>query len=272
MKRILCFLLFCFLVGCSSSNLPTEKYAQFRFYRNYTVENNELKVEIGNPLHSPLRVWVYNADEALQARFDKLNPVVLPAKTDTVLAFTGISELANEVRFGWAFGDPGTALKKEPLDLPFPTGRSYRVIQGNHGKFSHYTDYSRYAVDFALKVNDTICAATDGYVVGVIEQYEFGGKGDEWRPFSNYITMYDPNSGLYTQYVHLVKAGSFVEVGDPVKKGQPIGLSGLTGKTDIEHLHFNVLEPSAKGLKSTPFEFAGGVQSESLKRNDVIKK
>ena len=37
-----------------------------------------------------------------------------------------------------------------------------------------------------------------------------------------------------------------VELGDYVEKGQPIGISGMTGYTTIEHLHFNVKIPTNK--------------------------
>ena len=260
------------LVACQSTKLPTEKYYQFSYYRTFTLEEDVLKVEIQNPLYCPLRVWLKNEDADLQARFNKLNPVILPARKDTLLSFDGVTELQGEVNFGSSFGDPGKAIKEFPLELPFPDGKSYRVIQGNNSNYTHNTEYNRYAVDFSLLTNDTICAATDGYVVGVIEGYNVYGKGEQWNPYANFITLYDPESGLFTQYVHLVKDGSFVSVGDQVKKGQAIGLTGLTGNTDIEHLHFNCLIPNESGLESIPHTYEGGYQSQELKKNDVIEK
>ena len=56
-----------------------------------------------------------------------------------------------------------------------------------------------------------------------------------------FIAIYHTQSGLYTQYVHLNHKGVLVKLGDYVKKGQPIGISGMTGFTTIEHLHFNVI-------------------------------
>ena len=65
-----------------------------------------------------------------------------------------------------------------------------------------------------------------------------------------------------------------LSIGDKVKYGQAIGLSGMTGQTDIEHLHFNCLVPthSNKGLISIPFEFIGGYKSTELKKGDLIRK
>ncbi|WP_209390064.1 M23 family metallopeptidase [Chryseobacterium sp. RR2-3-20] len=127
-------------------------------------------------------------------------------------------------------------------------------MQGNNGNFTHNTPYSRYAVDFDMKVGDTITCADDGFVVGVIKDYEFGKNDKNWENFSNFITVYHPQSGLFTQYAHLKKNGNFVKVGDFVKRNQPIGLSGETGYVSGAHLHFNVLIPERnKTLVSVPY-------------------
>ncbi len=158
------------------------------------------------------------------------------------------------LKFNSVVGDLKKEIIKEKFSLPFPKNRSYKIIQGYNGSHSHNTDYSRYAIDFSLKINDTVCSAADGYVVGVIKDYELGGTTEDWIDYSNYITIYHPKSGLFTQYVHLIKNGSFVKVGDTVIKGQPIGLSGMTGYTTVPHLHFNVLKPDKKeGLVSTDY-------------------
>ena len=77
---------------------------------------------------------------------------------------------------------------------------------------------------------------------------------------------------LYTQYVHLTHSGSLVTVGDRVKAEQAIGLSGKTGQTDIEYLHFNVLKPNSTGMESVPIEFEQGYKGVDLKKGDWIKK
>ncbi|WP_187270930.1 M23 family metallopeptidase [Neolewinella aurantiaca] len=114
-------------------------------------------------------------------------------------------------------------------------------MQSYHGSFSHNNDGARYAIDFALSVGDTVCAAADGYVVGVIEGYEKGGNDSKWMDYANFINLYHPTKNVYTQYVHLKKNGSLVEVGDRVAAGQAIGISGATGWTSKPHLHFNVV-------------------------------
>jgi murein DD-endopeptidase MepM/ murein hydrolase activator NlpD len=109
--------------------------------------------------------------------------------------------------------------------------------------------------------------------VGVIKDYESAGTSKAWIDYSNYISIYHPKSSLFTQYVHLIKNGSFVKVGDTVTKGQPIGLSGMTGYTTVPHLHFNVLKPDKKeGLVSTDIDFEEGYKGTELTENATVKK
>ncbi len=88
------------------------------------------------------------------------------------------------------------------------------------------------------------------------------------------LTVYDPRSGFFIQYVHLIENGSFVKLGEKIEIGQPIGLSGMTGQTDTEHIHFNCLVPinNNDGLKSVPFEFIEGYKSTELTKGDLIEK
>lgn len=273
MKIFYSIILLSILISCKSSELPNKKYSQYQNKYSYSIENNTLKVQIENTLNCPLRIWMAYPEQTIQNRFNELNPILLSAKADTTIILSEISKLDHNIKFSSLLGDPQKVVQNIQLELPFKKDKEYRIIQGNNTKHTHSTNWSKYAIDFGLKTNDTVCSATDGFVVGVIDQYKYGGKGAKWRPYGNFITIYEPNSGLFTQYVHLTENGRLVSVGDRIEKGQAIGLSGKTGQTDIEHLHFNCLIPTTDkdGLKSIPFEFKVGYKSEDLKRNDLIK-
>jgi murein DD-endopeptidase MepM/ murein hydrolase activator NlpD len=263
-----------FILGCNATKIPSERYKQYEYYKSIAFENNQLKIDLKNPLHCPLRIWVFDDSNYLQATFDEINPIELGSKSDTLLVFSNIHRFEDKIHFSSLLGSTSKQIETIKIELPFPRNKKYRIIQGNNTDHTHNTDYSKYAVDFHLKIKDTICAATSGFVVGVIDKYKHGGKGNEWEPFGNYITIYDPRSGIFTQYVHLVMNGSLVKIGDEIKSGQPIALSGNTGQSDIAHLHFNCLIPvnSNDGLKSIPFESIEGYKSEELKKNDIVKK
>lgn len=111
----------------------------------------------------------------------------------------------------------------------------------------------------------------DFVVVGVIKDYKAYGKSKVWRENdrSNRITVYH-HSGLLTEYLHLTYNGTLVSLGDFVKRGQPIGLSGMTGFTTGPHLHFDVKILSANGLISTDIEFENGIHGSDLLKNKSI--
>jgi murein DD-endopeptidase MepM/ murein hydrolase activator NlpD len=169
-------------------------------------------------------------------------------------------------------GNPGDVIFLNKLELPFPKNRKYTVIQGYNGSFSHSEEYSKFALDFDLTEGDTICSASDGFVVGVVEGYKYGGNSEKWRDYANFITVFHPEMNIFTQYVHLMHKGSLVEVGDQVRSGQPIGLSGKTGFTTTPHLHFNVLVSGERKLKSIPYEFVEGYKGMDLQAGDLIVK
>ncbi|MEL6654493.1 MAG: M23 family metallopeptidase [Bacteroidota bacterium] len=259
------------LLACKS--VPSQKVNQVTLDIGYEVSNDSLIVHVNNTLACPLRVKAGSEQEEIQAFLGQHFPLVIAAGKDTV--FRSPTSLTKEELKIWmrsTFGDPADSLRLEPLSLPFPKGKTYEIVQGYNGSFSHTTDYSRYAIDFNLQVGDTICAAADGEVIGVIEAYTDGGNNRKWRDYANYITIFHPNLNLYTQYVHLVHEGSLVEVGDLVKRGQAIGLCGLTGFTSGVHLHFNVLRATEEGMSSQPVSFEGDIDGHSLLRGQKIKK
>jgi hypothetical protein len=262
------------VLGCKSGSLPNVFYKQYEYESRISFNNDTLKIDLKNPLHCPLRVWFFSSDADLQNKFNKVLPITLNSKSDTIINFVNITKFDEQLTFASRLGDMFKKIDSIELDLPFPENKKYTIIQENNTNYTHNTEYNRFALDFNLKTKDTICSATDGYVVGIVDKYKFSGPGAEWRPFANFITIYEPDSGIFTQYVHLVQNGSLVQIGDEIKRGQAIALSGNTGKSTEEHLHFNCLIPvnSKDGLKSVPIEFVGGIKSINLKKGDVLKK
>ena len=91
-------------------------------------------------------------------------------------------------------------------------------------------------VDLKTKPNDEIHAAFDGVVT----------RSSPYSGYGNCIVIRHDN-GLETLYSHQSK--NFVKVGDRVKAGQVIGLTGRTGRATTEHLHFETL---FKGRRFNP--------------------
>lgn len=80
-------------------------------------------------------------------------------------------------------------------------------------------------VDIKTKPNDEILAAFDGVVT----------MSQPYAAYGNCIRIKHDN-GLETLYSHNSK--NMVKVGDRVKAGQVIGLTGQTGRATTPHLHF----------------------------------
>ncbi|MEY2482376.1 MAG: hypothetical protein QOK24_904 [Verrucomicrobiota bacterium] len=137
--------------------------------------------------------------------------------------------------------------------MPFPPGR-YVVMQGPHGSYSHYEGSgSENAVDWTVPEGTVVCAARDGRVVGVRQDSTVGGPDRKLGPLGNYILIKHAD-GTFADYHHLQTDGAMVQIGDEVKVGQPIGLSGKTGFTSAPHLHFAVFQTiDGKKKLSLPF-------------------
>ena len=274
-KNKVLFFLALLITGCSTEKeIPKVTYNQFTHNRVIEYYNDTLTFKIENPLLCPLRVSIASNETNLLRLIKQFDTITLRERSDTIIKFYSPQNKKVNIQFHTAFGDVKKNIIKKEIELPFPKNKEYRIIQGYNGSYSHNSEYSRYALDFDLKVGDTVCSAENGYVVGVIKDYKFGGSNDEWKKKdkSNFITIYHPESGLFTQYVHLKYDGSFVKVGDKVYKGQPIGLSGRTGYTNIEHLHFNVLLPkSGKTLVSTQIKFENGIEGQKLTTGMLVK-
>lgn len=234
---------------------------------------DSLRVSVSNPLNCPLTVKLSTSKKEMNDSLAQYFPLVISSFKDTSLSiYSKFSKKNLDPTLQIQFGNYRDSIRLDKLTLPFPKGKKYEIIQGYNGSFSHHDTYSKYAIDFNLVENDTICAAAHGYVVGVIKDYKYGGGNKKWRDYANYITLYHPKMNVFTQYVHLVHQGSFVAIGDTILEGQAIGLAGKTGFSNGEHLHFNVLGLLGSEMSSLPVSFKEGYQGQNLKKGNWVKK
>lgn len=253
--------------SCQSHSVPMQKARQYQYKTEVKWLKEGVEIHLGNPLGCPLRIWVKsNQNDSLAKR---INPIVLRPYQDSTFI---LPMKQDPITFSSRLGDTSRIVPSPTVGLPFPKGKSYRILQGNQTQFTHQGSFSQFAVDFDLDTGDTIASSSDGLVVGVVESYSKGGKKAIWRDFSNFITIYDPSTGVFFQYVHLKENGSFVSVGDQVRAGDPIGLSGNTGFSTRPHLHFACFKPahSQDGLQSIPFQFTTGQLSQKVRVGDQL--
>lgn len=110
-------------------------------------------------------------------------------------------------------------ITEEDYAFPLPGAK---VISPYAGRRRHHS-----GVDLKTCANDTIVAAFDG-IVRMAKPYAAYGNVVVIRHYNGLETVYSHNSK------NLVKAG------DRVKAGDPVGLTGRTGRATTEHLHFEV--------------------------------
>ncbi|MBP6234050.1 MAG: M23 family metallopeptidase [Chitinophagaceae bacterium] len=120
--------------------------------------------------------------------------------------------------------------------LPYEEGKTFRVLQGY---FTGFTHRERAALDFNMKRGTKITAARDGVVVRAKEDGTLGGLNKKYRSHGNNIVIQHADNSR-AGYWHLQHNGALVNVGDSVKKGQVIAISGKTGFAFVPHLHFLV--------------------------------
>lgn len=135
--------------------------------------------------------------------------------------------------------------------LPFENKKKHLLVQGYFGVWSHK---ERAALDFKMKRGTPILAARDGVVIRVKEDGSKGGWSKKYSSQGNNIVIQHADNSR-SGYWHLKKDGALVNVGDTVKQGQVIGLSGKTGYASMPHLHFIVWKNSAGSWKQIPTRF-----------------
>jgi murein DD-endopeptidase MepM/ murein hydrolase activator NlpD len=142
--------------------------------------------------------------------------------------------------------------------LPYEEGKAYRIVQGYFGPWSHK---ERAALDFKMKRGTKICAIRDGIVTRVKEDGDRGGWSSKYRQDGNNIIITHAD-GSRAGYWHLQKDGALVNVGDTVKKGQVIALSGKTGYAAMPHLHLLVWSSGGGGWRqvATRFQTSKGIK------------
>jgi len=216
-------------------------------------------LNLRNPLPFPITVTVRTT------RLENLEPskafpitaVVEPQQRSAIAELTPIAQGRRtnvQTHFWWR---PGRARAQHDERvvylLPFQAGYAYHIDQGYNGTFSHQ---GQHALDFAMPEGTPVCAARDGRVISVTNNFSEAGTNSSFKDKANeFCILHD--DGTLAQYAHMKKDGIKLRVGDYVRAGYPLGYSGNTGFSTGPHLHFEVFR-AVDGEKSEtiPVKFA----------------
>jgi murein DD-endopeptidase MepM/ murein hydrolase activator NlpD len=208
-----------------------------------------------NNLAGPIEVMLeargggVDSDPPLPAR------ATVPARGTTLVAAIDSSR-GGELLMNSVPGDPSARPRDFDYLLPLQQ-REFRIDQGFGGIFSHNDPQNRYAVDFAADIGTPVLAAREGVVMQVENDFAKAGLNREkYGGRANFIRILH-DDGTMALYAHLREEGALVRVGQRVRTGQQIGLSGNTGFTTGPHLHFVIQVNRGMKLESLPFRMRG---------------
>jgi murein DD-endopeptidase MepM/ murein hydrolase activator NlpD len=124
----------------------------------------------------------------------------------------------------------GLAVRPQPQQSQGPAPASGKFVFPTSGQITQYFSYYHNGLDIGtMNDNRPIWSADSGIVT-------FAGW---WNGGGGYSVWVDHGNGYVTQYAHMSQI--HVSVGQRVGRGQQLGLTGNTGLSFGNHLHFNVL-------------------------------
>lgn len=263
-QGVLLWMICALLTSCSHKmNLPA--------YLEFKKEQDSIQLLAKNHYNWPIHVNVLNKKtdesyyEQLKANEDRVILRFRKTRNDT-------SWLLKHFDFKAFFGDITITSYDTTHNYTYPFSKGYqsKIIQGYDGNFTHFGRLSAKTLDFDMKVGDTVVAAREGIVVKKLIHHNKQGVTKDYRDYGNYLIIYHDDN-TFSQYVHLKQYGNLVDVGERVKKHQPIALSGFTGQTTVPHLHFGVYVLTKDGLKSIPIVLESQ-PAASLKPGTILIK
>ncbi|GAB3363931.1 M23 family metallopeptidase [Lysobacter rhizosphaerae] len=208
-----------------------------------------------NNLAGPIEVLLQARGGGLESDPPLPARATVPARGTTLVAVLDGSR-GGELMMDSLPGDPSARPRDVEYLLPLRQ-RDFRIDQGFGGSFSHDDPQNRYAVDFAADIGTPVLAARDGVVMQVENDFAKAGLSREkYGGRANFIRILH-DDGTMALYAHLREEGALVRVGQRVRAGQMIGLSGNTGFTTGPHLHFVVQVNRGMKLESLPFHMRG---------------
>ena len=219
-------------------------------------DDGELLAWAENPLAGPIEVMLHGDGGDVRARPALPARATVPARGRALLTRIEASAAAGiRFRLEAVPGHPST--RPRDVEYAWPLARRrVDVAQGWGGHASHDTAADRHAIDLATPVGTPVLAARDGVVMQVESGFHAGAFDPRLHGRANFVRILH-DDGTMALYAHLDGSGVAVRVGERVRRGQRIGLSGSTGYSAGPHLHFVVQANRGMRLESIPFRMFG---------------
>ena len=188
----------------------------------HALEEKEKKLITQNSLYSAQIQNKIKDIEELSSKLDDIEEIIGLKKDDeaSMIQRLTLAQLTSEQKM--------FTLQTIPNGNPIKNPR----VTANFGYRTHPVKKKRQfhrGVDLKAKYNTKVYATADG-VIKYVQDRNIGSFGRVIKVAHNF--------GFETVYAHLNKTK--VKIGDIVKKGQYIGLTGNSGRSTGPHLHYEV--------------------------------
>lgn len=219
-----------------------------------------------NPFDFPITITLeLKTQDNLRASKPMPATIVIPAKKQK-MPLVQLMQADRNKRwqyahtFHWTAGVAGAKHDDSYLyTLPFEAGHSYRCSLA-------YDEAN--AVVFAVPNGAKICAAREGKVVRVVEDYTEGGEKEALKEKVNHVYVLHRDNTI-GRYASFRTDGVDVSLGKMIKAGDVIGLAGHSGKASGPYLRFDVISAADGNTRTTfPARFASAAQEKVLPAKD----
>jgi len=135
-------------------------------------------------------------------------------------------------------------MRESKYSVPFRKSQRFHICEA---PFHREAANMRHCVDFAVSEGTPVVAARDGVVVERESRYARAYGNKRYANRTNYVVLRHAD-GEETLYVHLRRHSVRVRVGQLVRRGQIIALSGQTGYATYPHLHFGAYDRRGRNI------------------------
>ncbi|MGI5402062.1 M23 family metallopeptidase [Streptomyces sp. CA-135486] len=125
------------------------------------------------------------------------------------------------------------------------------TLSATFGRAGNMWSHAHSGQDFAVPIGTKVVATHSGTVV------KAGPNGGGDGPAYGNAIVIKHSNGKYSQYAHLSRIN--VQIGQTVKTGQKIALSGNTGNSSGPHVHFEIRTTPNYGSAVDPVAFLRSV-------------
>lgn len=264
----------CILFLFSSLTLFAQRDVDVKYY--YEKVGDSFEIFVDNDEYCEVTAVLQLSYENVTVSTKNKNTFIIPARSKQVK----LSELTaiDYGKYGFEFthreyrGDitKSSFTNHYPYSLPFLKGKSYKVIQGYNGAFSHKNIK---AIDFEMPIGTSITAIRSGLVVKVVDDFDAHGASEDFTKFTNYIVVMH-SDGTFSSYQHLKQKSAKVKAGQFINKEDVLALSGDTGWVKEPNLHIEVYRPKPfeNQYIETEFKVGFGNTAILLRENQTYKK